>query len=112
MDPSDAQRLKTLEDENRRLKKLRAEAMLDLLASKELLAKTENACGAPDGRASPGRGAATRSVVRPTPTSSANRPLPPSRQVVMIFVIWDNIVIVAWSAEADSDGELVPHSGI
>ena len=37
--PSDAQRLKTLEDENRRLKKLLAEAMLDVSALKGLLGK-------------------------------------------------------------------------
>lgn len=45
MGPSDAQRLKGLEDENRRLKKLLAESMLDVAALKDLLAKTENACG-------------------------------------------------------------------
>ena len=36
---SEAQRLKSLEDENRRLKKLLAEAMLDIAALKDLLAK-------------------------------------------------------------------------
>jgi putative transposase len=39
MTPSDAQRLKSLEDENRRLKKLLAESMLDNAALKDLLAK-------------------------------------------------------------------------
>jgi putative transposase len=39
MGPSDAQRLKSLEDENRRLKKLLAEAVLDVAAPKDLLAK-------------------------------------------------------------------------
>jgi putative transposase len=39
MGPADAQRLKSLEDENRRLKKLLAEAMLDVAALKDLLAK-------------------------------------------------------------------------
>lgn len=39
MSPSDAQRLKGLEDENRRLKKLLAESMLDNAALKDLLAK-------------------------------------------------------------------------
>ena len=39
MGPSDAARLKGLEDENRRLKKLLAESMLDNSALKELLAK-------------------------------------------------------------------------
>jgi hypothetical protein len=34
-----AQRLKGLEDENRRLKKLRAEAMLDVSALKDILGK-------------------------------------------------------------------------
>jgi len=72
MGPSDAQRLKTLEAENRRLKNLRAEGMLDLSASKELLGRTENARGASDGRASPGRGAATRGAVAVQP-----RPAPP-----------------------------------
>ena len=37
--PSDVQRLKSLEDENRRLKKLLAESMLDVAALKDLLAK-------------------------------------------------------------------------
>jgi putative transposase len=36
---SEARRLKTLEDENRRLKKLLAEAVLDVAALKDLLAK-------------------------------------------------------------------------
>jgi len=39
MDVSDARKLKALEDENRRLKKLLAESMLDNAALKELLAK-------------------------------------------------------------------------
>jgi putative transposase len=39
MDVSDAKRLKGLEDENRRLKKLLAEAMLDNAALKDLLGK-------------------------------------------------------------------------
>jgi len=39
MDVSDAKRLKGLEEENRRLKKLLAEAMLDNAALKDLLGK-------------------------------------------------------------------------
>ena len=39
MNISDAQKLKGLEDENRRLKRLLAESMLDLSALKDLLAK-------------------------------------------------------------------------
>ena len=39
MDVSDAKRLKALEDENARLKKLLAETMLDASALRELLAK-------------------------------------------------------------------------
>ena len=39
MSVSDAQKLKTLEDENRRLKKLLAEALLDNAALKDLLGK-------------------------------------------------------------------------
>lgn len=39
MEVSDAQKLKTLEDENRRLKKLLAESMLDVSALKDLLGK-------------------------------------------------------------------------
>jgi putative transposase len=39
MTPSDAQRLKSLDDENRRLKKLLAEAMLDVSALKDILGK-------------------------------------------------------------------------
>ena len=39
MDVSDAKRLKTLEDENARLKRLLAEQMMDNATLKELLAK-------------------------------------------------------------------------
>jgi putative transposase len=39
MDVSDAKRLRSLEDENRKLKKLLAESMLDQAALKELLKK-------------------------------------------------------------------------
>ena len=39
MDVSDAKRLKALEDENAKLKKLLAEAMLDASALRELLSK-------------------------------------------------------------------------
>ncbi len=39
MEVSEAKRLGTLEDENRKLKKLLAESMLDNAALKELLAK-------------------------------------------------------------------------
>ena len=39
MDVSDAKRLRSLEDENRSLKKLLAESMLDQAALKELLTK-------------------------------------------------------------------------
>ena len=39
MDVSDARRLKSLEEENRKLKKLLAESMLDQAALKELLTK-------------------------------------------------------------------------
>jgi putative transposase len=39
MSVSDAQKLKPLEDENRRLKKLLAESMLDVSALKDLLGK-------------------------------------------------------------------------
>jgi putative transposase len=39
MEVSDAKRLKALEDENRRLKRLLAEAMLDNAALKDLLGK-------------------------------------------------------------------------
>jgi putative transposase len=39
MDVSDAKRLKTLEDENARLKKLLADAMLDNSALKDLLSR-------------------------------------------------------------------------
>jgi hypothetical protein len=43
MDVSEAKRLRALEDENRKLKKLLAEAMLDQAALKELLAKNGRA---------------------------------------------------------------------
>jgi putative transposase len=39
MDVSEAERLRALEDENRKLKKLLAESMLDQAALKELLTK-------------------------------------------------------------------------
>jgi putative transposase len=39
MEASDAKRLKALEDENRKLKKLLAESMLDVATLKELLGK-------------------------------------------------------------------------
>jgi putative transposase len=39
MDVSDAKRLRSLEDENRKLKKLLAESMMDQAALKELLTK-------------------------------------------------------------------------
>jgi putative transposase len=39
LEVSDAQKLKALEDENRRLKKLLAESMLDVAALKDLLGK-------------------------------------------------------------------------
>jgi putative transposase len=45
MDVSEARRLKALEDENRKLKKLLAESMLDISALKELL--TKNVWSAP-----------------------------------------------------------------
>ena len=43
---SDAARLRALEDENRRLKKLLAEPMLDVPAPKDLLGKNCPVCGA------------------------------------------------------------------
>ncbi len=45
MTVSEAARLRTLEDENRRLKKLLAESMLDVSALKDLLGKTDPVCG-------------------------------------------------------------------
>jgi hypothetical protein len=51
MTTSDAQRLKSLDEENRRLKKLLAEAMLDVSALKDLLGKNDIACGAQAGSA-------------------------------------------------------------
>ncbi len=44
MEVSEAKRLKALEDENTRLKKLLAEQMLDAAALRELLAKNGKAC--------------------------------------------------------------------
>lgn len=46
MTVSEAARLRTLEDENRRLKKLLAESMLDVSALKDLLGKTDPVCRA------------------------------------------------------------------
>jgi len=45
MTVSEAARLRTLEDENRRLKKLLAELMLDVSALKDCWEKTDPACG-------------------------------------------------------------------
>ena len=46
MTVSEAARLRTLEDENRRLKKLLAESMLDVAALKDMLGKkTDPVCG-------------------------------------------------------------------
>jgi len=50
LDVSEARRLKSLEDDNRRLKKLLAEAMLDNAGLRNLLKKTGDACGAAGGR--------------------------------------------------------------
>ncbi len=50
MDVSDAKKLKALEDENRKLKKLLAETVLDAATLKEMLTKTFNAQGAQTGR--------------------------------------------------------------
>lgn len=57
MSVSDAQKLKKLEDENRRLKKLLAESMLDVAALKDLLEKTDRTRCSPRSRASPDCGA-------------------------------------------------------
>jgi putative transposase len=46
MTVSEAARLRTLEDENRRLKKLLAESMLYVSALKDLLGKTDSVCRA------------------------------------------------------------------
>jgi putative transposase len=46
LEVSDARRLKALEDENRRLKRLRADSLLDNAALKDILGKTFEACGA------------------------------------------------------------------
>jgi putative transposase len=43
LEASDAKRLRSLEDENRKLKRLLAESMLDNAALKDLLAKTDHA---------------------------------------------------------------------
>ena len=64
MSVSDAQKLKTLEDENRRLKKLLAESMLDVSALKDLLGKTNWACSASRSRTSPDSGARLLAATR------------------------------------------------
>lgn len=43
IDPSDAKRLKQLEDENAKLRRLLADAMLDNVVLKDLLGKPDNA---------------------------------------------------------------------
>ena len=55
LEVSDAKRLRALEDENARLKRLLADAMLDNAGLKDLLKKNGDACReAGSGRASPG----------------------------------------------------------
>ena len=49
LEVSDARRLKALEDENRKLKRLLADSLLDNAALKDLLEKTAEACGATRG---------------------------------------------------------------
>lgn len=53
MDVSEARRLKALEDENSRLKRMLADAMLDNSALKDLLGKNGEARGASGGRGAP-----------------------------------------------------------
>ena len=50
MQASDAKRLRALEDENAKLKKLLAESMLDASTLRELLAKTSDARGTEERR--------------------------------------------------------------
>src|SRR5437868_15086 len=69
MEVADARRLKGLEEENRRLKKLLAEAMLDNAALKESWEKTAEACGKALG-SGPGDRAAR---VEPAPRVQADR---------------------------------------
>src|SRR5271170_1050786 len=69
MEASDAKRLKALEDENRRLKKLLAESMLDNAALKDILGKTAEACGSTVGSSPADRTAR----VQPTPRLQADR---------------------------------------
>lgn len=64
MEASDARRLKALEDENRRLKKLLAEAMLDNAALKYILGKTAKACGTTAGGGARYRAARVQSAPR------------------------------------------------
>jgi len=72
MEVADAQRLRGLEDENRRLKKLLAEAMLDNAALMDILGKTAEACSA----ASDGDAAMHGAQAKPTARLQAggNRP--------------------------------------
>ena len=55
MEVSDVRKLKALEDENRKLKKLQAESMLDVSTLKEMLGKTSDARLAEEGRDLGGR---------------------------------------------------------
>jgi putative transposase len=69
MEVADARRLKGLEEENRRLKKLLAEATQDNAALKDILGKTTDACGTAFG-SGPGDRAAR---VEPRPHEQADR---------------------------------------
>jgi putative transposase len=53
MDVSDAKRLKALEEENAKLKRLLADAMLDNAGLKDLLGKSGDARGSPAGGGAP-----------------------------------------------------------
>ena len=87
MDVSDAKRLRSLEDENRKLKKLLAESMLDQTALKELLTKNGNArrqargyaCRRPLFRNSQALGTST--LDSPSLSSWFNRKVMPNAQV-------------------------------
>jgi hypothetical protein len=73
LEVSETRRLKALEDENRRLKKLSAASVLNNAALKDLLGKTSEACGAKTGA----------SVLRPDLPALSAAPAPrPHRAAV------------------------------
>jgi putative transposase len=84
LDVSDARRLKTLETENARLKKLLADTMLDNAALKELLGNPSDAAGTAGGGAEGDGGAKSPSAERAAWSASIRRPSDASTRRIIL----------------------------